>query len=116
MSARSRTPVTSHDDIERFQHRALKSVLDLLASSGVDTVEKLNAVKGKQLLEVPLWKLLEVRGKYAQQYVSAGVRKLEDTCGEQVSKSRGRWPEQKLRAVLGMPPAKFNTWSSSNDH
>ena len=49
-------------DVVEFHKAALEAVIRFLQRRGIDTLEELNRYKGRKLLDVPLWKILEVRG------------------------------------------------------
>lgn len=102
-------------DIRAFQIDALKTVLLLLQQWQITTTAQLNAVRGKKLLEEPLWKLIELDGKYGGAYISEGVKTLEESLGRRVSPSSGRWPESLLVARLG-PQPNGRSWRLSPDH
>jgi hypothetical protein len=87
-----------------FHREAIEVILKFVGQYGIDSIEKLNSFKGRALLDVPLWKLLETEGKYGGRYISEGVRNLEVQLGQQVNKSYGVWPEELLRRHLGPSP------------
>ena len=97
-------------DVVEFHKAALEAVVRFLQRRGIDTLEELNRYKGRKLLDVPLWKILEVRGKYGGRYISEGVRELEVRLGRQVSASSGTWSDKDLERVF-RPPPEARQWS-----
>jgi len=88
--------------IESFHRAALQHTLAFLRARGICTVEMLNAVDGKKLITESLYKILEApSGKYGGDFISEGVKLLEDRLGKRVGASTGRWPEASLIASLG---------------
>ena len=105
------------DDVASFQRKALEVVLALLVQHNVRTSERLNELKARKLLEEPLWKLLELQGKYGGRYISEGVRELEVALEKRVSASTGKWPERTLRERLRLGPAPSNQqWRDQNEY
>lgn len=91
-----------------FQCAALKEILRFLREYGISTVEQLNVVNGKKLLEEPLWKLIEVNGKYSGPFISEGVKDTEDRLGRKVHPSSGTWPEAELQPLLNHPTNEYS--------
>ncbi|MDT5123379.1 MAG: hypothetical protein QOC96_2861 [Acidobacteriota bacterium] len=79
-------------------------LLQFVGRYEITSIEQLNSFKGRALLDVPLWKLLETEGKYGGRYISEGVRSLELKLGQQVNKTYGSWPEDLLKQHLGLSP------------
>jgi len=99
----------SEDQVKVFHLEAITIFLEFLKKFGIENRNQLNQYKGRALLDVPLWKLLETSGKYGGRYVSEGVLNLERTLGKKVHESQGSWPERLLVEHLG--PAPANGWS-----
>jgi hypothetical protein len=99
------------ESITEFHREALRTILSFLKARGVKTVQRLNEMKGRKLLEEPLWKLLELNGKYGGAYISEGVKRVEERLGTRVSASSGKWPSKRLDQVLG-PVPKDSQWQS----
>jgi hypothetical protein len=92
-------------DVTSFHREAIEVILQFLERRGITSMEQLNSLKGRALLDVPLWKLLETEGKYGGRYISEGVRDLELNLGQRVNSSNGSWSEFLLEQHLGPSPA-----------
>lgn len=99
------------ESIAEFHREALRIVLSFLKARGIKTVKQLNAMKGRKLLAEPLWKLLELNGKYGGAYISEGVKLVEERLGTRVCASTGTWSSRRLDQVLG-PVPKDLPWQS----
>jgi len=110
-----RSKPASLEDLQRFHRDVLDLLLSFCASRGIKTRVQLNAFKGRALLDVPLWKLLETEGKYGGRYVSEGVHALEDKLGQPASVSYGTWPESLLVKRIGPPPTPGG-WAKHPDY
>lgn len=106
---REKIAQVSKDRIESFHIEAIKILLTFVKEFGIDNRTQLNQHKGRALLDVPLWKLLETDGRYGGRYISEGVLNLERRLGTKVHESHGTWSEQLLVQHLG--PAPANGWS-----
>lgn len=101
----------SAEALTAFHREVIDVILHFVGRRGIRSIEQLNSFKGRGLLDVPLWKLLETEGKYGGRYISEGVRNLELMLGQRVDKSYGIWPEHLLRRHFGPPPA--DRWTKS---
>jgi hypothetical protein len=101
-----------------FHRDALRTILAFVTARGIRRVEELNAVKGKKLLEEPLWKLLELNGKYGGQYISEGVHHVEERIKRPVSASSGTWSPKLLERLLGPVPehSGWKSWCDSAEY
>lgn len=91
-------------ELTDFHRDVLDVLLRFCADRGINTRAQLNSLKGRPLLDVSLWKLLETEGKYGGSYVSEGVHALEVQFGRPPDISYGTWPEKLLVQHLGQPP------------
>jgi hypothetical protein len=103
----------SSEGIVQFQIDALVCMLRFLMGRGINTVAQLNEAKARQMLEEPLWKILEVDGKYGGSFISEGVKAIEGRLGKRVSCSSGQWPERLLRKSFGDPPDGLSSFRES---
>lgn len=110
-----RSKPASLDDIRHFHRDALDQLLSFCASRGIKTRVQLNSFKGRALLDVPLWKLLETHGKYGGRYVSQGVLALEEKLGRRPGISSGKWPESLLVRHFG-PAQTEDGWAKHPDY
>ena len=101
-----RQKCASADDLTSFHREAVEVILQFVGRYGISSIELLNSFKGRKLLDEPLWKLLEIEGKYGGRYISEGVRKLELELGQQVNKLSGTWSETLLVRHRGSAPDK----------
>jgi hypothetical protein len=111
VKAKRRSAPVSEDRIKSFHLEAITILLEFLKKFGIENRTQLNQYNGRALLDVPLWKLLETRGKYGSRYISEGVLNLERTLGKKVHESQGSWPERLLVQHFG--PAPANGWSKN---
>jgi len=94
----------SRDQIVEFQVAYLKHLLAFLKSRGINSHASIAQLRATKLIEEPMWKLLEIDGKYAGNFISAGVKELSDKVGREPD-GQGKWPERLLAATLGaLPP------------
>jgi hypothetical protein len=59
-----RSKRASLQDLTSFHKDVLDVLLSFCASRGISTLTQLNAFNGRALLDIPIWKLLEIEGKY----------------------------------------------------
>lgn len=91
-------------DVVRGVHEAsLRVLLEHFAEQGLTDRRALVAHKARGYLDVALWKLAELDGKYGGDFVSEGVHALEARLGRPPARSHGMWPERLLRRSLGLP-------------
>src|SRR6185503_7188094 len=104
--------------ISEFHREALRTTLAFLSDRGIRRVDELNAVNGIKLVEESLWKLLELNGKYGGEYISEGVRTVEERLKKRVSASSGTWSSKDLGRILGPVPADsgWKSWRDSADY
>lgn len=105
------TKTKSADQLTSFHREAIDVLLKFVKKYDINNIQELNAYKGRALLDVPLWKLLENDGKYGGRYISEGVYNLEKKLGVQVNKNYGIWNEKLLEKHFGKPPS--GTWQKN---
>ena len=93
--------------IRDIQKRFLVNFLDFCEQNQIHDRKDVLSLKLREVLDHPLWKLLELDGKYGGRYISEGVHQLETVLGKRVSRTAGRWPKklvkekQKMLADMG---------------
>lgn len=91
------------EEISSFHKEAIEVILKFLGKYKITNIKQLNSFKGRDLLDVPLWKLLETEGKYGGRYISEGVRNLELILGKRAN-SNGSWNEKLMEKHFGETP------------
>jgi hypothetical protein len=72
-------------------------MFDFCREQGVDSWDEIVRCRIKEAIDQPFWKLLELDGKYGQDYISEGVLKIEGITGEIVNRSTGKWSNKILQ-------------------
>lgn len=101
--------------VAEFHQLALQEMLVFMRRHHVTSMKKLNALNARKLLDEPLWKILEVKGKYGGRYISEGVYLLEQRFATPVRASSGQWPKAVLQKHLG-EPQESKPWSTHEDY
>ena len=78
----------------------LEKLVEFCHQQGIASWDDVVSARLQAAMDQPLWKLLELNGKYAQDCISEGVYLIEQATGKEVSKSTGKWPASVLHSAF----------------
>jgi hypothetical protein len=88
---------TNRGYAESIHRSLLHSLFRFCSEQGIVSWDDIVRCRIKETLDQPFWKLLELNGKYCQEYISEGVHEIESMTGITVNLSSGKWSTQVLR-------------------
>lgn len=87
-----------HSERSRVVHIALlRNLIQFCHEQGIRDWNGVVEARLRETIDQPLWKLLELEGKYHSEFISEGVLNIEQITGERVTPSSGKWKEATLR-------------------
>lgn len=86
--------------VTRVHKSLLVNLLRFCESHNIHDWNGIQESRIKEVFDQPLWKLLELEGKYASDYVSEGVFRIEEKTGQLVNPSSGKWKDDDLRRTF----------------
>ncbi|MCT0230143.1 hypothetical protein KQ306_04610 [Synechococcus sp. CS-1324] len=91
---------TNSEVVTRVHKSLLANLLSFCESHNIHDWKGIQESRIKEVFDQPLWKLLELEGKYVKDYVSEGVVSIEDNTGQPVNPNSGRWTDDDLRRAF----------------
>ena len=64
-------------------------------SKGITSISEMRRFRAQKFIDEPLWKPLELDGKYVQRFESRGVREIREICNDRPN-SKGKWSRRTI--------------------